>query len=280
VADHIYWANEHGSSVAKVAKSGGAVVVLATGQSSPWQVATDGVTAFWVTINGGTLMSVPVGGGSPKTLASGLSSPGAVAVGATDVFWADNTGVLFMPKGGGSQTRISTHPTAYLAVDASFACWTYLAIDAVECGSYPTVAVTTLANVASPSALSLSNGIMYFATGGSVLRIPTSGGTPTAVATDSSGAVTGTFADTSDVYWTNNSGTVRSIRLVGGAAVTRASGQNDPAYVVSKMQPISSETGSQASPPTVTTSTLVPDHRGRKRRTARIQTDLTARSPR
>jgi hypothetical protein len=75
-------------------------------------------------------MRVPIGGGSPVVLASGLSSPTQLALDSTDVYWtntgteqnhyADGT-VMKMPLAGGKPTTLAVFQAfpLYIALDAN-----------------------------------------------------------------------------------------------------------------------------------------------------------------
>jgi hypothetical protein len=97
---NLYWGNTIDRTLRKVAKNGGAPVVLATSPGpGPASIATDGVSVYWFSAGPNALMKTPVGGGASVTLVSGAAvaavQPGAqtpiVAVDATNVYWFDAT---------------------------------------------------------------------------------------------------------------------------------------------------------------------------------------------
>jgi hypothetical protein len=84
-------------AVMKVPIGGGTPITLASEQTYPVGIATDGTNVYWIN-NGvdlsgsqlGTVMRMPVDGGVATTLASGEMSPYAIAVDSTSVYWASS----------------------------------------------------------------------------------------------------------------------------------------------------------------------------------------------
>lgn len=60
----------------------------------PFYLAVDGTSAYWIDQLGGTVSKVPVGGGAVTLLASGQSSPSAIAVDGTSAYWTNKGGAI------------------------------------------------------------------------------------------------------------------------------------------------------------------------------------------
>jgi hypothetical protein len=103
----------------RVAKTGGAPQVLASGQAHPAGVAVDDRHVYWLTSTG--LHRAPKAGGVVKRLASERPSPaGAILVDATHVYWVAYAGVVRTPKTGGASLVFSgTTQINSLARDAT-----------------------------------------------------------------------------------------------------------------------------------------------------------------
>ncbi len=80
---------------------GGAPLILASGEESPYGVATDGANVYFTTqgttgpVVPGSLYRVPLGGGSaPQKVADGGGALSLAAVDATSVYWIDGSSVM------------------------------------------------------------------------------------------------------------------------------------------------------------------------------------------
>ena len=119
--------------------AGRCLVILASGQLQPGDVAVNPSGVYWtnqgsyVGNNSGSVMSVPLGGGALTTVASG-QSPYGIAVDGTSVYWTEfanlpDGGVLGAVKkaslGGGAPTVFASGSTGCLgiAVNAKVVSW-------------------------------------------------------------------------------------------------------------------------------------------------------------
>ena len=68
---------------------------------------------------------------------------------------------------------------------------------------------------------------LYLASGGSVVKVPIGGGTPTILTSDSA-AIHDIAVDATTVYWTYPGGTVKTIPIGGGTPTTLASVKGQP----------------------------------------------------
>lgn len=186
--------------------AGECVVTLATAQSYATSVAVDSTSVYWIDFgvpNGasttGTLMKAPVNGGTTVTLAKAQDTPVGLAVDATNVYWTteSNSGtsvtiysdnIWKLPSTGvGTPTSLASQlavPSG-LAIDSTYVYWT-----------------TSAANGET------SSGVVNESNGGTLTRVPISGGTPLVLASAEDSGDTlfypsGVAANTTGVYWTN-----------------------------------------------------------------------------
>ena len=163
------------------------------------RLAIDATNVYWTT--GSTVMQVPIAGGSATTLASG-QQPQAIAVDATNVYFSSylfGAALVSVPIGGGTpRTLSSAFGGKYIAVRAGYVYGT------------------------------LGNG--GGATGPSVGKLPTSGGTPISLGS-SPGALNGLAVDATNVYWATDSAVMKAPIGGGGTTATLVSGNGSPLAV-------------------------------------------------
>ncbi|HEX9729768.1 MAG TPA: Ig-like domain repeat protein [Gemmatimonadales bacterium] len=220
---------------------------LADGLDSPWDIAINAQEAFWVEkANPGAVRSVPIVGGIVRTLSSGLEFPTAIAVDESSVYWLEfgatlGTGSLKkVPISGGSVTTLATalfRAQNNMALDASYVYFVDgpLSPDAAvlrvpKAGGTVTTLVSSGSNgiVTMGTAIATDSAFVYFwddAT--TIMRVPVSGGTPSAVGTGEPSAM---ILSGGTLYWVEcGTGLVKSMPTDGGSVTTLASGSTCPA---------------------------------------------------
>jgi Cys-rich repeat protein len=114
---NVYWLEFDPGSVMKVARAGGAPVVLAAAPF-PRALAVDDTHVYFTSGSdepgSGSVWKVPREGGSPAMLAAGLTMPRGIVVHAGDVYWSSmgpDGALMRIAAGGGVPTRLGTHGT-------------------------------------------------------------------------------------------------------------------------------------------------------------------------
>jgi hypothetical protein len=163
------------------------------------RLAVDATNVYWTTIS--AVMQAPIAGGNATTLESG-QMPQAIAVDATNVYFTSallNSALLSVPIGGGTPKTLSpTFGGNFIAVRAGYIYGT------------------------------LGNG--GGATGPSVGRLATSGGTPVPLGT-SPGALNGLTVDATNLYWATASAVLKAPIGGGGTTTTLVTGNGSPLAV-------------------------------------------------
>jgi sugar lactone lactonase YvrE len=183
---------------------GGAVALVASGQSAPYDVAGDDAATFWVN-RGGEVMRLDPTVPSPAVVASGQDQPTAIALDAQSVYWVASgspTGaggsVVKAPRGGGASTTLAS-------------------------------------GVRNPRGIAVSGEHVYFtsygggATGPAVVRVPIAGGPQEVIASGQLKPLA-VAVDASRVYWVNEhaGGALFAAPLAGGAPTPLATGLAAP----------------------------------------------------
>ncbi len=146
---NVYWVaagqNVEQSVVLQAGRAGGAVITLT--HAEPTNLATDGQFVY-MNLGGAR---VPVGGGTVTTL--GLIADGCMAVDDTSIYWTSASGVLAMPKGGGTATMLaavmSDIQPGPVALDSEHVYWGGPGVHAVSKAGG--VATTVVPGVTLPS---------------------------------------------------------------------------------------------------------------------------------
>ncbi len=197
--DHVYWVNVGNNgdgSVMRVAKSGGAPQILASGQQFPVGLVVDDDAGLLdhgrQRIRGqGTVMRVSKTGGAPVALATGLNFPSDLEGDDDAVFWRDEVaGVERVAKRGGAVQVLHASQSVGrdLAVDRHRV-YFYDAATA-ELLTVPTTGGTAahVASVPGPGVASLTvhDGTLYWHDDGvgSLWHVRATGGTPRVLFTE------------------------------------------------------------------------------------------------
>jgi hypothetical protein len=201
-ANTIYWttANANPGAVYSIAKSGGAVTQIITGQASPRGIAVDSTSVYFTLLGGGSIYKCPLAGcnGTPTTLATGQSNPFGLTVDATNVYWTNRgNGTVYKCAIGG-------------------------------CSMTPTMLGQ---NQMTPSEIAVDSTNVYWTNqgDGSVWKSPIAGGGASMVTTTSMAGAHGIVTDGTNIYFTQaTTGDVNVVGVGGGTATPVASGQNHP----------------------------------------------------
>ena len=95
--------------------------------ASPQAIAVDGASVYFNDYTSGTVSRVPLGGGAVAILASGQTVPDGIAVDARFVYWADDANtVMAVPIGGGQAIALASGVPDTVGVALSRNCvyWT------------------------------------------------------------------------------------------------------------------------------------------------------------
>ena len=211
---HVYWTTDGAGYVRRVAKDGGTVATLASGQDFAWTIAVDTTTAYWVTNEndgGGGIHSAAEVGGALTALST-IGGVG-VAVDTASVYWADGamSGHIWSVAhdGGGATALASNLPMPWrIALDATSVYWTEPDAGRVRKVPLGGGDPTTLASgLQEPTAIAVDGADAYWtdAQSGSVSRVPIGGGAPETLATLTTEvlSVEAVAVDSTAVYFTN-----------------------------------------------------------------------------
>jgi hypothetical protein len=172
-AASLYWIDNAGERLVRMAKDGGPVETLATGATaiSPWAIAVDAAYVYWLDTGEGAVRRTPRGGGVTVTLAAGQGDLIAVAIDASHVYFSGVDG------GVGRVRRVAKWGGA----------------------------VRTIAVASFPSAIASDGFFVYIADAhvlagsNTILRVPRGGGAVTVLSTDEDAL--GLAIDGAHVYW-------------------------------------------------------------------------------
>jgi len=232
-----YFAGEFcfgGLEIEKMSLSTGTKTILRTGGcSSPAQSASDGTNLFYAGLQARDILSKDVAGTSPPAVvmadAPNILSGGGIEVDASRVYWADHSLIRSMPKAGGGVTTHFTGPnlTVVLGVDATdiyFESFVSSPCCSNELRKVPIAGgSSTLLHTQNfqHGSFAMADGNLYWATNengdSSIQRMPSTGGAPATIYSKPSNCVISLAANSSNVYWSENT----SCNLVSGGARLR-----------------------------------------------------------
>ena len=216
--------------------------VLASGQQGPQGVVVDGANAFWANHNGSTIMKVALSGGAPVPVVSGVATPLLSVVDATHVYWTnyENGSVFKASLLGGAPELIASgqYLPAGMLVDAASLYW----VTADKSGMPGTVMraplaggppITLATSTTGVTGLALVGGTLYWASGHALRSVPKDAGdvligtgvSSTVVASADGTGEVGAFAiRETQVYWVTSGNTqLVKVSLAGGASEMLAS---------------------------------------------------------
>lgn len=214
-------------------------IVLASGQSNPFGIATDGISVYWGNRTpSGAIYRVPVTGGAPTLLASNQAMPDGLAINTTSVAWANfgDGKIQYVSKAGGAVTTLatvgSTGPTGVAATSTHvyFTNWGVSTVQRINTGGVGTLQTLSSTGNGGPRGITTDGTSVWWTnyTGNTVRRAPANPGAAIDVAANQ-GAPAGIAIDTVNVYWTNESaGTISFAPLLGTGVSILASGQDAP----------------------------------------------------
>src|SRR5688572_18642918 len=200
--------------------TGTKTVLLMGGCSSPAQSASDGTNLFYAGLQARDILRKDVAGTAPPPAfmadAPNILSGGGIKVDASRVYWADHNLIRSMPKAGGGITTHFTGPNlaVVLGVDA-----TDIYVDSFvssPCCSNELRKVpiagggSTLLHTQNSrhSSFAMVGGDLYWAKNesgdSSILRMPSTGGAPATIYSKTSNCVLSLAANSSNVYWSEN----------------------------------------------------------------------------
>jgi hypothetical protein len=176
----VYWVvSTRFGSVQKVAKAGGAAVMLSEKQRSPYDIAGDANGVYWTNFGSGTsdgtVMALAFGkpGEKPKEptpIATGQKTPWSIAVDGTNAYWINKGppgSVMKAPLAGGTAVSLASDQKAtLLAVDPGpngNVYWTSEDDDTISMVPKAGGAITIIAKgQKSPSGILIDGATLYF----------------------------------------------------------------------------------------------------------------------
>ncbi|MFT3774312.1 MAG: hypothetical protein QM820_53810 [Minicystis sp.] len=227
-----YFTDEASGLVWKVQLSTGLPFPIAVAQSQPNGIFTDGARVYWANHGDGTTYAALTSGGPAVMLADAQSSPTSLAANERGIYWLDTAANASAIERLGP---LPYSPEPYLVagaasgstdlvVDGSTLYWVMGKGNIIRQGTGRTNILSGQGDIRS---LLLDGSTLYWvdAALGTVMSMPTSGGTPTTLAAGQATPIRLTM-DASRLYWINaGDGTVMMMPRAGGAPAALSSGE-------------------------------------------------------
>jgi hypothetical protein len=225
---------DHGS-IRRVKKSGGAVTVLANGESGPGNLVLDGASVYWTSndyskSSGGAIRAVAKRGGRPVSLASGLTSARALVADSYALYFADDAHIEALSKSGGVPLPLAPATcTQAMAQDSTTLYWTE------NCVLFPPQGIFAVSklgglpvvvSVDAPGSLFADGAFVYWVDRGIVTAQPRFGGLPIALYDTGNWGILEAL-DATSLYLQIGEGIAR-VPKTGGSATTIWSGDFAP----------------------------------------------------
>lgn len=230
-----------GATCSGTCQSGGCVSVVLSGRNFSLgnEIAVDATHLYWTET--GKVVSIPLAGGTPVVLATG-GLPGALAIDGSFVYFAErnspNQAIKRVPLGGGTVTTLASLPGVSpvdLAINATHLYYisntsagpnTGAVVKIPLAGGAP---ITLASSQPNPQAIAIDGSNVYW-TGGDLMTLALTGGTPTSLFTGLGSNSFGLTSDGSSVFWTNSTGGKLSKGAAAGTSlIVLASSQPTPA---------------------------------------------------
>ncbi len=223
-AANVYWVNRGPESasnqfidgaVMRVDKNGGAPSTIASKQFGDAALAVDDANVYWTTCGKEIgVYRLSKTGGAPVLIAD-ASCATSIAVDTTHVYWISDAIKKVDKRGGAAQTIVASRGSA-LTIDGALIYWTRTEAtsrttfascadnrSALMKASKDGGAATLLAQIAGtePNRLAIDEANIYWANdcANGVMRVPKTGGNPSAVVQDQT--TKNVLVDATSVYW-------------------------------------------------------------------------------
>ncbi len=230
-----------------VLPSAGVVFTLATGQSSPAGIVTNGSWAYWANFEGETagIAAAPLCGGRAVLLVPGERGADEVAIDDSSVYWVTSVApsanaVRRVALGGGAASTITTSPSpaqlSGIAVDDAYV---YYSGGQGPVSQVARVAKTGgtgafLSTTASDGPVAVDSTSVYFGSNGAIMSVPKAGGPATTLSAPAGPTVSELTIDADTAYWVappqnGNRTSILSVPKAGGtpAALIATEGLNN-----------------------------------------------------
>lgn len=224
-AKHVYWTNHDNGTIHRVAITGGAAEVIATGQAEPVGIVVDPTGVYWG--NQGSVMKLslplPFEGGTPVVLATGPLDGYNLAVDAVNVYYTTIYEIVRVGKDGSNLSIINANPQspAGIAIDSQYVYWAELKPDGnIKRQPLAGGAETILASaLPGPGFVAVDSTHVYWTNldAPSVMKASLNGG-PVETVSMSDGAGLHITTDANYVYWVTAGGPLRAAPIGGGPA--------------------------------------------------------------